>query len=435
MAIFLGTRNENILEWRGVAELLATLRGELAERMAVQVAGENIALLNELTKRLETEIDFDEKFSAGFGRLLDQLEQAGNQDEFPSFLSRFNRMAQDYFRERGSAIAVHALCGAYRDALVRKALGWVAESLEKEKARRPPAPYCWFAGGSAGRQEQTFCVDPTYYLIYGDADDDAPDYFEEFSRRAAALLARIGLVAGDNGAPPRKNLWLGGRNAWRKEIIDKFRPRERKGIETLLERADLRLIAGDRVLADEMLNVVRSMLGFHQEDLREAAVGPDLSTRYRTTVSRPVPLYLSIGRKVAEGDGLDFFGRLKVEKSGRNRGMFALDQRAIAPLVAKVRILALEFGLDDTGTVSRIKRLQEEGRLSVELAERLLAAFHDFSRLKIRRQIEAGCESERACFIYPQELTEDDEKRLKAGMAAVGDLDKIIYLCFTEQGQ
>jgi CBS domain-containing protein len=435
MAIFLGARNNDIMEWRGVVELLAEVRGEASEKMAGQLAGENVALLRDLTRRLDTEIAFEEKFAAEFGQLMEQLERVGIRDEFPLLHPLFNRLVQDYFRERGSAIAVHTFCGTYRDALLRKALLWVEDSLEMDEMRRPPAPYCWFAGGSAGRQEQTFCVEPDYYLVYGDAEDDAPGYFEKFSYRAASLLAMIGLLPKNGGASAMNNLWRGGRKDWRSEVVEKFLPRERKGIAAFLERADLRLIHGDPGLAGEMLNVVRSMLGFHHEEVREEAVGPDLSSRFRTAVSRPVPLFMSISRSAAEAaGGLDFFGRFKVEKRGRNRGKFALDQNALTPLVTNVRILALEFGLNETGTIARIKKLQEDSRLSVELAERLLRAFHDFSRLKILRQVEAGCENERACFIDPQVLTENEEKRLKTGMAAVTDLEKIVYLCFTEQG-
>jgi hypothetical protein len=88
----------------------------------------------------------------------------------------------------------------------------------------------------------------------------------------------------------------------------------------------------------------------------------------------------------------------------------------------------------ETSTIGRIKGLQLAGRLSVELSERLLFAYHEFIRRKVLLQIGEGCDSERACFIKPHELDEGVMTKLRTGLEAVADLEKIAYLCFTEHG-
>ncbi len=434
MAIFLGAQEGDILAWRGVAGLSAELRRMMAEKISRLPADGNLELLKEWKGRLEEEMAFEERFAAEFGWAMDKLEQAEYEDEFSPLLFRFNQLAQGYFRKRGSVTAAHTLCNTYRDGLVRRALQWAEDALEMEEMRRPPAPYCWLTSGSAGRMEQTFCVDPDYFLIYGEAEDDAPGYFEKFTWLVAALLGRIGLLPANGGTAMMKSLWRGGRREWREENIGKLFPGERKGLAQLLGRADLRLIHGDAVLAEEMINVVRSMIEFRHEELRGSATGAAMASRTRAAFAFPAPGLREMGKSLAETPtGLDFFGRLKVEKGGRQRGRFDLEQYALAPLITNIRMMAMEYGLAETGTIARIKGLQEEGRLSVELSERLLRAYHEFTRLKLLRQLNEGCEHERTCHIDPRELSEDEDQLLRAGLEAVADLEKIAYLCFTEE--
>ena len=435
MAVFLGTQGGDILAWRGVAELVAEIREMIVARMSCQLTEEHAGLLKALQVRLEEEIAFEKTFMEEFGWAVETLEQAVFEDEFTPLIPRFNQLTQDYFLKRGSVVAVHSLSNAYRDGLLRRALQWTEASLELEEMRRPPAPYCWFVSGSAGRLEQTFCVDPDYFLIYGTADDDVPAYFDKFAYRTAALLGKVGLMPDNGRAAAMRTLWWGGRNEWRKEIVEKLMPRERTGLAELLGRADLRLVHGDSALAEEMLNVVRSMLAFRQGERRETATDAAMTSLTRAAVSFPAPGLKGMGKSIAEiPTGLDFFGRLKVEKSGRQRGTFNLERYALAPLITNVRMLAIEYGLTETGTIARIKRLQNGGQLSVELTERLLRAYHEFTRLKLMRQIKGGCETEQACYIKPEDLSEDEDQRLRNGMEAVSDLEKIAYLCFTEQG-
>ena len=63
-----------------------------------------------------------------------------------------------------------------------------------------------------------------------------------------------------------------------------------------------------------------------------------------------------------------------------------------------------------------------------------MRAYHDFTRLKLNRQIARGCEEDRFRFVNPQELTPDEDHWLRNGLEAVAGLEKIAYLHFSEQG-
>ncbi|MCM2357718.1 MAG: DUF294 nucleotidyltransferase-like domain-containing protein [Geobacteraceae bacterium] len=407
MALFPGAKGADILAWRGVAEVVGEIRRRSAERISSLLAEESIGLLKGLRGRLEQEIAFEEGFSAELSQAVEALERASSADDF-TLLPRFDRLAEEYFRKRGSVVALHNFCNSCRDGLVRLVLLRTEERLAEEGMGRAPAPYCWLASGSMGRGEQTFCVAPSALLIYGDAPDGA-GFFEQLASRAVALMEKIGLVPNDGGATAMEWLWRGSRKQWRREVAGKT-AQGGEGFSGLAGCADLRPIYGDPVLAEEMINVVRSMLDAQQGALRD------------------------MGKELAEmPTGLDFFSRLRLERRGRHRGEFDLEQYALAPLIANVRMLAFACGLRETNTIARIKGLQEQGRLSVELTDRLVRAYHDLTSLKVQRQLAAGCADGDGCFIDPQGLTADQEFRLRNGLEAVSGLEKIAYLSFTEQ--
>jgi CBS domain-containing protein len=435
MAIFPGAKGADILAWRGIAEVIGEMRRSKADRISGLLTEESIDLLNGLKGRLEEELAFEERFSALFAQAQAELENARIEDDFTTLMVRFNRLIEEYYRKRGSVVALHSLFAVCRDGLVRKGLQRVEEWLEMEGVGRPPVRYCLLGGGSIGRMEQTFCIDPAYLLIHDDTTADGAGYFEKFTYRAVALLESIGLLNSVGATAALKAFRPCSRMEWRRETTGDLAQDDREMLSDLVRRADLRLICGDSALAEEMINVVWSMLEFRQGELRETAKGAATASHIRTTLSFPMPGLRDMGKGIAEmPTGLDFFNRLRVEKSGSHRGEFDLEQHALAPLVTNVRMMTVSAGLHEAGTIGRIKGLQERGQLSVELTERLLRAYHDFTRLKVNREITGGCEQDRFRFVNPQELTPDEEHRLRNGLEAVAGLEKIAYLHFSEQG-
>jgi CBS domain-containing protein len=131
--------------------------------------------------------------------------------------------------------------------------------------------------------------------------------------------------------------------------------------------------------------------------------------------------------------GLDFFGRLRVERSGPDKGRFNLEQYALIPLVANVRVMALKYGIADTSTIDRLKKLMEDGRLGVELTERLLIAYQEFFKRKIASLFQ-NYAAGGGIFIAPEEHDEDGQLEFRKALEALINLQKLVYLNFVEQG-
>ena len=416
MAIFPGAGEENILAWRGISALAEEIRTRKAERIAHLHHQEGIDFLGNFRDRLEEELAFEKEFAGNVAEALEQLVAAGSEELLASLLTRLDRLARQYFIRRGSVIALQGLCTNYRDAVLGRALQHVEAELEQKGHGSRPAPYCWIAGGSTGRKEQTLCCDPSWFVIHGDLPAPDAGWFLKFAERSVELLERIGLVREGGHKPLKRAFRLCSRSEWRQEVAEELLQDEPRLLIELVRRADLRPVWGDTGLAEEAIGTVRNVLHF-REDMRGA---------------RALQM---LGKSVAEmPTGVDFFSRLRLERSGRNRGKFNLERFALDPLLSNVRMLAINCGLHETDTIGRIKALQEQGRLSVELTERLLLAWHDFMVFKIARQLGEGCEKESDCFIDPPESDTSDDLRLRSGLEAVAGLEKIAYLCFAEHG-
>ena len=431
MSLFPGTKGNDILAWRGISELIGDIRNRKAKRLTTLSGRDSMLFLKDFKGRLDAEIAFEEGYAAELAEAMEALDAGRTVAELAAVHARCHRLAEEYYRKRGSVIALHALCTFYRDILLRKALILAEDLQEQEGAGRPTAAFCILAGGSIGRREQTFSVDPFLMLMYDDLSSTGTEWFRGYMQRAATLMLEIGLVKDGSAAPLLGAIRTVGRSDWLEKIPEFSRRGNRQELLELISFADLRSISGDGDLAEEMLRTVRCALGYGETPLSAECAG----AVHGGSASPITPQLLQgMGKEMAElPTGLNFFSRLRLEKSGLHKGKFELEQHALLPLIANVRMLAAFRGLRETGTIDRIKGLQLRGHLSVELTERLLRAFHEFSRLKINRQLTGGGGRESICYIDPRELTPEEEYRLRNGLEAVTVIEKIAYISFTEQ--
>lgn len=428
MAILLSAKRGDLLAWQGTRELLAGTAESLRNGMAGMGAEEQISLLNAMLERVREESGFEEEFSAGFREAMEALHGADDAEALAPIHVRLNTLAGAYFRRRGSLPALHALCAPYREALVRKALSLSLLRMEREGLGAPPAPYAWLTLGEEGRLEQTPVPALAGLLVHGGTGIECTGYFAEFARLVALSLAKAGMSnpAGIMPGPPwsgsRAELqgWL-ARKARREEeapgapfwgfpsaewVTERPRQGDDGELSSLVALSDLRLVCGDATLGDDVKAMVRSTLQQNPAVLRKTA---------RIAAAMPAPL--------------NFLGGFRVERSGKQRGLFNLKTMAWRPLVLNVRVLAARHGITETNTPARLKLLLEGGHLSIELAERLLRAYHGITGMKVALALDSGTP-----YLNPENLSPDEEHILKSGIDALVNLQRIVYQAFAEQG-
>lgn len=398
MALLLGARGEDLLTRRGTAEFIEQMRQGLYAHMAQMTAGEEELLLLGVKGALEEELAAEKESREEFSRVLDETDGVEDVQGVILVQDRLRAMAADQFRRNGSVTAYHLLRTVSLDRITMAVLRMIASQMSAGGVGGPAGRWCWMALGAAGRGEVSR-FDVCDFLLVHEENEAGPS-FVGFSGRSAALLERLG-IGSRAGITPASSSWRGSLSEWRQRIS--ARGGDGGGdLEWLLGLADLRLVGGDPSLATEMVNLVRAALAPQNDSLREIA--------RRTAMMQ---------------SGFDFFGRLRLE-----RGMFNLAYYGIGPLVANVRIMTVRFDIQETGTAERLRELLYQGRIDVELAERLLRAWHCFRRHAVQREI-AG---EAGIFIDADGLGDDAKRELHSGLEAVGTLQKIVYSSISGQG-
>jgi signal-transduction protein with cAMP-binding, CBS, and nucleotidyltransferase domain len=209
---------------------------------------------------------------------------------------------------------------------------------------------------------------------------------------------------------PAKRVWRGSVEEWQRWQEKELRREGEPRLSALCLLADLRSLHGDGILSIELAELAG-------ERLRQESSAASFRQLTKKAVGMPV--------------ALGMFGGFRVERSGLHKGCFDLEQLALDPLVMNVRVLSIASGLKVTGTVERIKRLLEGGRLDVALAERLLMAFHEFGRHKVYLEL-AGGGADGGLYVNPDDLAEGDRQKVKESLEAVVNLQKIIFQSFQE---
>ncbi len=408
MALFLGTKRDAILSWRGTATFFAALKGAVFDKAAYLTEDEDLELLKALDARLAAEMAANERFAATSAALLAEIGLLDDPGWMAPLHGQLNRLAADYFNQRGSVVALHHFCAGYRDRLVSRALLFTEKRMERDRFGTAPAHYSWLTLGSGGRQEQTLASDLDSLLVYGNAGPENTAYFTEFSRRALALMEEAGITGSSDGVTPINPVWRGSLGEWQQRLAE-----ERPAVEMgnfLVRLADLRKVHGDESLASALIGAVSGALQQQRPLLGKLAKG---------IANMP----LSLG----------FLGGFKVERAGAHRGEINLHTFAQLPLLANVRILAIGYGIAETNTIARVKMLLDGGHLDVDLADRLLRAWHEITRQKVLLEV-AGKGGGEEYFVNPEQLTEEVVESLKSSLEALSNLQRIVYGSFAEEG-
>lgn len=343
--------------------------------------------------------------------LLDQIDGA-DQADLHSIHEQLNQMEKERFLTTFSVPALHESCTHYRDLLAQRAMELVAEDLADHGKPLPVLPFALISLGSDGRLEQTLITDQDYLIVYGDDGGEAMDaYFLEYSNRLVDCLAEVGFKRCTGDIMPSNQSWRGSYAQWRKRLLAIVRYEVEdlgKNMMDLIVLSDARYVAGDRVLAEQLISLIRSM----ERDYFQVLWG---MARAATEM------------KLALG----LMKRLWVETSGEHKGEFNLKLLAWAPLVMNVRILAINQGIPATNTVERITLLQQEGSFSEHVANDLREAYHVFTKHRILLQINMikGAQKD-SYYLNPYVLDYVQREQLRHAIIKVEELQKMIHTNF-----
>lgn len=251
--------------------------------------------------------------------------------------------------------------------------------------------------GSEGRSEQTLTTDQDNALVYGDALEAADvQHLEDFSTVLIDSLIEIGVPPCPGGTMAKNQQWRRSLDQWKSVLDQWFSVSTPEHIINLSMFSDLRLLSGDRSLE---LALKEHITGRLQGN--ELYLGHMVANLLRFAVP------------------LGWFGTIRTEK-GRHSGQVDLKRAGIFVITEGVKILALDHGVQETGTALRIEQLAEQGVLTHKEAVDLTASFNALVHFRLRTQVDAISSGRQADNrITLAALNRMEQERLKAALEGV----------------
>jgi len=125
---------------------------------------------------------------------------------------------------------------------------------------------------------------------------------------------------------------------------------------------------------------------------------------------------------------LGLFKSFSLKKDAEGRGSLDLKRGGVFPITQGAKVLALEHGLPDTGTLDRLRSLKRRELLSPSLAEGLCDALNLLQNLRMQNQAEAlrrGLPPDNA--LRPGELGAPQREHLRQAFKLVAEFQDLLF--------
>ena len=417
MPMLLGTKGDDILKWRASVDLVESLKKRLDRKWGSSSTREADAFLGTLMGSLQEELAYEGQLDEGLSALERAMAEAPTPAALVPLQARCRELAAAHFRRRNSVLALCGTCNRLHDLVLRRA-AQLAEERMRDLGQGTAPVYALLVSGDRGRGEQTLYGRNRYLLLH-QLDSQR---FYLFSRQLTLALQEAGVLA------EKESPWHGSLSEWRSLLKNGDQGREQAPLHPDLEpqlpfaaarkqeapplpewrwrlesMADLCYVAGFEPLAEQAVTAAAAAV-------REQRGGDPFFQLARRVIGLPL--------------ALGHFGRWRLERGGEHQGEIDIEELALSPLVQLVRILALQAGVHEGGTLQRVRQLLYQGALDVDLAERLLKALQCLMQLRIESEIR----SEGAgAFANPADFGMALDARLRGALEAVLGLQKIAY--------
>jgi len=319
------------------------------------------------------------------------MESQETLDGVVSVSMKIDRLIGSLLKEGARASSITRIISEFNDRLARKVL-----EFGERKFGKPPTTYCWLALGSEGRREQACKENQDNALVYADpASDDHQEavrtYFAGFTRYVREGLKRCGFPLSSNDDAADGPASCRSIETWKKDLAAGMLSSSQETVRRILLFVDLRCLAGDHRLAEELRSHLWKTKDAHKAFMTQVAAV--------TTADR---------------SPLGFFKTFIVEKDGAHKSELDLTFSGIGPLVDVVRLMALESRVPVASTLERIEALQGKHPTIDALGDELSQAFEFLTQLRIHHQVD---EMERGAltdnYIDPGKLSNLEKRTLK----------------------
>lgn len=316
------------------------------------------------------------------------IRKAEDLDQLTAITARLPELQLQLANAGANAQQIGEAVSTITDSLTQRLLAMAEATLGP-----PPIAYCWLAGGSQARREQTSHSDQDNALLL--ADDYEADlhgsYFEAMARQVCDGLNACGFVYCPGDAMASNSQWRQPLTTWDSYFRRWIDTPEPKALMLSSIFFDLRPVAGESALFNQLQHAVMAR-----------------------TKGNAIFLAHMAANALSHRPPLGFFRTFTLIHDGEHDDTFDIKHRGIVPITDIARVLALSAGLPEVNTMERLRAADKAGALSHEMAENLRDALEYIALLRIRHQagqIRRGQPADN--YLPPAELSELEREHLK----------------------
>lgn len=405
-------KGEDVTSWRAVENFIAAYRQALLNRAASDFDVSTETVFSDTSASIETALATHRELVKRLENLTERVSAASPPAELRELTFAFYSDLYRHFGIFRSAPVFYQLSMAF---LTRASAAIVAQAAEQPGAGAAAYPeMALIAVGPAGRYEYSPFCRLQLLLVHGKATGSQLQSIDRFCQALHDGFEAAG-VAVDPAVTPRNARWRGTMTEWEDRCKEEgLRPQVDEGIINLYRVVDqYPLYSSDRIVREFKQTCSTALSGSH----------PALANL--------------IERMGALSNGLSLMGKLKLERSGSDRGLFRLVDHGLQPLSAALSALALVKNIGAVGNCERIHDLLRRSVLDVEQAERMLATWHTLHDLRLHREqsFQIGEQTNEAACLDPGKLTDEQLQSLKEALESVAVIQRQVEIIFSGMGE
>jgi len=401
MALLLA-KGDDFASWHGVEEFATTYR-DAAVALASRRHPEGISHLLELLETLLTGIERNNsQVAVQIEELKIKLAAVTGQAELRGLLLEFFSCIYGHFERFRSPVSFFGMTDAFLHDLAVCCV-----RLARQHVAGDVPPLALILMGPAGRREATRYSRLQLALVWDGHGNETEERMAQFREELVAWF-RVSGIALEESITPANPDWSGNLHQWQARFYAASRRKKRSALIEMLRLADHIVLVEEGNVAAEFKTLCRQCLG------------------QRFFVGNLVDRCLILT------NGIGMMGSLRLAKSGPHRGGFSLLEHAFLPLAAAISSLCLIHDIDLVGTPERLRGLVRGGKLDVDLAERVLNAWHCFSghRLALEQTALPGQDCRDILHLMPATLSRLEQDQLMLALEAVADLQRHLHVHF-----
>ena len=410
MALLVSAKGGDVLAWRASGDFAATYRQLLLARLEFCRSDEAEGLLAGTGQALDELVAANDAFCRHSRDLIGKVVECAEPSELRELTIAFYTALYEHIGIHHSAPAFYEFSTLFLQALSGAINRYAHTALGLLDRQMPPVMLV--ALGPAGRQEFSPFCPLQLLLVHAEAGDAEHEALSQLGRLIHEGFEACGLQV-DTTVTPRNHEWRGSRAEWRSRLTQRLEQGRAGELIDLFRLADQSTLYHDEGFDVEFRSLCRSAL-----------------KERRSAMAFQVTRVLNISH------GIGIMGGMRFVKQGPYRGQFALRDNALQPLSGAIGVLSLLKGLETSSTPQRIREILWRRELNVDMAERLLQAWHSLHGLRLTREhdVHPDWPNESPLHLNVEEMTDREQNSLRESLDTVGAIQRQVGLTFSGMG-